>query len=57
MDFYQSIVESSPAGYAYHRIKLDESNHPCDYEFIEVNATFEKITGLRRIDILGKNIS
>ena len=57
MDFYKSIIESSPAGYAYHKIILDQNNSPCDYEFIEVNIAFEKFTGLKRSDVLGKNIS
>jgi diguanylate cyclase (GGDEF)-like protein/PAS domain S-box-containing protein len=57
MDFYKSIIERSPAGYSYHKIILDENNHPCDYEFIDVNIAFETITGLKRSDILGKNVS
>jgi len=57
LGFYKLIIECSPVGYAYHKIKLDENNSPCDYEFIEVNAAFEKMTGLKRLDILGKNIS
>ena len=57
MDFNQSIRENSPVGYAYHKILLDENNSPSDYEFIEVNIAFENLTGLKRSDILGKNIS
>lgn len=57
MDFHKSIVESFPVGYAYHKIILDENNRPIDYEFIEVNIAFERLTGLKRSDILSKNIS
>ena len=57
LDIYKSIIESSPAGYAYHKIILDENNSPCDYEFIDINGAFENFTGLKRSDILGKNIS
>ena len=57
IDFYKSIIESSPAGYAYHKIILDENNSPCDYEFIEGNIAFENLTDLKQSDILGKNIS
>lgn len=57
MNFYKSIIENSPTGYAYHKIILDENNGPCDYEFIEVNIAFESLTGLKRIDILGKHIT
>ncbi len=57
MDFYKTIIESSPVGYAYHRILLDENKSPCDYEFIAVNIAYENLTGLKRSDILGKNIT
>ena len=57
MDFYKSIIENSPAGFAYHKIILDEDNNPCDYEFIDINKAFEEFTGLKRADVLGKKIS
>ena len=57
MDFYKSIIESSPDGYAYHKIVVDEKNIPCNYVFIEVNNAFERFTGLKRLDILGKEIT
>ena len=44
--FYKSVVEHSPVGYAYHKIICDEAGNPCDYEFIEINSAFEKLTGL-----------
>jgi len=53
--FYQSIMIESPAGYAYHKILCDDSGHPYDYEFIEINPAFELLTGLR--DVPGKRIS
>lgn len=56
-DFYKQLIEKLPVGYAYHRIVLDGNGRPCDYEFIEVNAAFETMTGLRRQDILGKRIT
>ncbi len=57
MDLHKSIIERFPVGYAYHKIIRDENNRPCDYEFIEVNSAFENLTGLKRSDILGKNVS
>lgn len=56
-DFYKSIIENSPVGYAFHKVILDTDNIPCDYEFIEVNAAFEKFTGLKRENIVGKNVT
>ena len=54
LDFYKSLIESAPVGYAYHKIILDKNHKPYDYEFIEVNLAFEDFTGLKRLDILGK---
>ena len=45
-NFYQAAVEHSPVGYAFHKIVCDENGNPCDYQFIEVNPAFEKLTGL-----------
>lgn len=57
ISIYKSIIESSPVGFAYHKIILDDYNVPCDYVFIDVNAAFEKATGLRRSDVLNKNVT
>ena len=56
-NFYRSVVEHSPVGYAFHKIVCDETGNPCDYEFIEVNPAFEKMTGLIGADIIGKRIT
>ena len=56
-NFYKNLVEISPAGYAYHKVICDEDGIPCDYEFIEVNAAFERFTGLRGSDLAGKRLS
>ncbi|NCB41903.1 MAG: diguanylate cyclase [Clostridia bacterium] len=56
-NFYKQMLEESPVGYAYHKIHLDASGLPCDYEFIEVNTAFETLTGLNRADIIGKKVS
>ncbi len=57
IDFYKSIIESSPTGYAFHKIILDEHEKPCDYEFVEVNKAFEKLTELRGSDIVGRKVT
>lgn len=56
-DFYKQLIEESPTGYAYHRIICDKDGIACDYEFIEVNAAFEKLTGLRGSDIVGRRVT
>lgn len=40
--------------YALHRILLDENGKPYDYEFIDVNPSFEKFTGISKEEIIGK---
>jgi diguanylate cyclase (GGDEF)-like protein/PAS domain S-box-containing protein len=55
--FYKSVVEHSPVGYAYHKIVCDEAGNPYDYEYIEVNPAFEKLTGLIGASIIGKRIT
>lgn len=51
---YQLIIEKLPDGFAYHQIVLDERGKPVDYIFLEVNPAFEKLTGLKREELLGK---
>ncbi|MCB1174534.1 MAG: PAS domain S-box protein [Leptospiraceae bacterium] len=51
------LIASPLVGYAQHRILLDESGKAVDYEFLEVNATFEKITGLSKELTIGKTVT
>lgn len=54
---YQNMLQMAPCGYAEHQIVFDESQHPVDYIFLEVNTAFEEITGLHRKDIIGKRVT
>lgn len=56
-NFYRQIIQASPIGYAYHKIICDAAGIPCDYVFIEVNAAFELLTGLKGSDIIGRNVT
>lgn len=51
------MIETAPFGYAYHKIILDDNGIPVDYEFLEVNKVFEKLTGLKRSNILNKRVT
>ena len=44
-------------GFAYHKIIVDKAGKPVDYVFLEVNHAFEKMTGLKREQIIGKKIT
>jgi len=50
----QSLFNNMSEGFAYHRIVLDAQGKPCDYIFLEVNDSFERLTGLKGKNILGK---
>jgi len=43
-------------GYACHKLIVDREGKPLDYRFLEVNQAFEKLTGLKAIDIIGKTV-
>jgi two-component system CheB/CheR fusion protein len=53
---YRSLFENMINGFAYHKIVIDELGKPVDYVFLEVNEAFEKLTGLKRTDIIGKTV-
>jgi PAS domain S-box-containing protein len=44
-------------GFAYHKIVVDKSGKPIDYIFVEVNHAFERMTGLKREQIIGKKVT
>ncbi len=54
--FHQQILQKAPFGYAHHEIILDEKGKPIDYRFLEVNEAFEKLTGLRKNQLIGYTV-
>lgn len=53
-NFSKSIIEKMINAYALHRIILDANGRPVDYEFVDVNPSFEQFTGIPREEIIGK---
>lgn len=53
-ELYRSLFNSMTEGFALHEIILDENCKPLDYRFLDVNPAFERLTGLRREDVIGK---
>ena len=49
-----SLFSNMSEGFAYHRVVTDAQGKPCDYVFIEINESFERLTGLKRENIVGK---
>ncbi len=54
---YRSLFSGMTEGFALHEIICDEQGVPCDYRFLEVNPAFERLTGLRRGDVVGRLMS
>ncbi len=53
---YQSLFVEMIEAYALHEIICDDSGKPIDYRFLEINPSFEKQTGLKAKDIIGKTV-
>jgi PAS domain S-box-containing protein len=54
---YRSLFENMTDGFAFHEIVTDQAGKPVDYVFLEVNGAFEKLTGLRRRDVVGRRVT
>lgn len=53
---WQLLFDNMLDGFAYHEVILNEQGIPCDYRFLEVNPSFERITGLKACNIVGKTV-
>lgn len=56
-DYCKLIFNNPIIGFAYHRIVLSDEGEPIDYIFLDLNETFEKLTGMARKDILNKSVT
>ncbi len=54
---YRSLFNDMTEGFALHEIILNDQGTPVDYRFLEINPAFEKLTGLKRADVIGKTHS
>ncbi len=54
---YHSLFENMLDGFAYCKILVDENNKPIDFVYLEVNDAFERLTGLRKEDVVGKKVT
>ncbi|MEI6493938.1 MAG: PAS domain S-box protein, partial [Verrucomicrobiota bacterium] len=53
---YRLMFEHMLAGFALHEIICDASGKPTDYRFLSVNPAFERMTGLRAADVIGRTV-
>ncbi len=54
---YRSLFENMINGYAYCRMIFDQKDEPVDFVYLEINAAFEKLTGLKREAVVGRKVS
>ena len=50
------LISQMQLGLAVHEIICDKAGEPVDYRFISVNDSYEKMTGLRRENLIGKRV-
>ena len=53
---YRNLFENMTTGFALHKIICDEQGKPVNYRYIEINPAFERLTGVKASDLLGKTI-
>ena len=53
---YRLLITQMAQGMALHEVIEDDAGKIIDYRFLEVNRGFEKLTGLKRENIIGKAI-
>lgn len=50
------MIHEMLCGYALHEIIRDEAGKPHDYRFLDINPAFERMTGLKAEEIIGKRV-
>jgi PAS domain S-box-containing protein len=53
---YRMLFHEMQNGFAVHEIICDEAGNPSDYRFLAVNPAFERITGLKAAETVGRTI-
>ncbi len=53
---YKALFETMTEGFALQEIIRDEAGKPCDFRVVAVNPAFERQTGLKAKDILGRTV-
>lgn len=56
-DGYKLVFEKMTDAAALHKIVLNQAGKPIDYIFVKVNPAFEKQTGLKEKNIIGKKVT
>jgi PAS domain S-box-containing protein len=54
---HRTIFENSPAGAGLHELVLDDAGNPVDYIFLEINPAFERQTGIKKEQVIGRRVT
>lgn len=55
-DAYIDALQNVECSFAYHKAIFDDEGKMIDYIFLDVNKAFEKMTGLRREEVINKRL-
>ncbi len=53
---YRTLFCEMLDGFALHEIICDEAGYPADYRFLAVNPAFERMTGLKAEELVGRTV-
>ncbi len=51
---FNMFFENMIIGFSYNKLVVDKAGKPVDYIFLEINNSFEQMTGLKREKVIGK---
>ena len=54
---YTALFANMIDGFAYCQMLFDENGKPADFVYLQINDAFERITGLKRELVVGKNVT
>ena len=54
---YRSLFANMLNGFAYCKMIFDDKGKPVDFAYLEVNDAFEKLTGLKKEDVIEKKVT
>ena len=55
-DVYLDAIQNIECSFAYHKAIFDDEGKMIDYMFLDVNEAFEKMTGLKREEVINKRL-
>jgi PAS domain S-box-containing protein len=54
---YRTLFSNMMNGFAYCKMIQDQNGKPEDFTYLEVNDSFERLTGLKREEVIGRKVS